>query len=327
MAELTDFGPFGFGSANAGNLFEPMTDEQSFALFTAMWDAGVRHFDTAPHYGMGLAEERLGAFLRTKPRDEYHLSTKVGRIIEALDAPEPDPITEYVAVQPRRRVHDYSRDGIRRSLEDSLQRLGVDRVDTLYIHDPEFGGDELVAGRLATAIPACQELRDEGVVTAIGVGSCSVPALQVAVDLTTERGSGIDLLMVAGGFTLLTQPAHPQLLETSRAIGVRFVATAPFNSGLLATHPPRRDSHFDYAAVPNEMFDAAVSLAGVCERHGVELPTAALHFPLQYEDVAAVVTGAGNAEQVRQTAARMSQAVPAALWHELQTDGRIPSAG
>lgn len=319
MQDLTAFGPLGFGAANAGNLFREMSDDQAHGLFESIWDAGIRHFDTAPHYGRGLSEERLGAFLRTKPRDEYHLSTKVGRLIDPLHRPEPDPIPEFVGELPRRRVYDHTRDGVRRSLTDSLERMGLDRVDTLYIHDPEVGGDEHIAGRLATAIPACVELRDEGAVSAIGVGSMSVPALQQGVD-----HGGIDLLMVAGGFTLLTQPAHPALLESSRAAGVRLVATAPFNSGLLATHPPRRDAHFDYVAVPDDVFARAVALAEACERYGVELPTAALQFPLQYEDVAAVVTGAATPEQARQTAARMAEAVPDELWAELRADGRIP---
>lgn len=319
MAELTSFGRLGFGSANAGNLFQPMTDDESFALFEAMWEVGIRHFDTAPHYGAGVAEERLGAFLRTKPRDEYHLSTKVGRLLVPVDQPGIDPDSEFVLTETRRRVLDYSRDGVRRSLAESLERLGLDRIDTLYIHDPEDGGEHLVADRVATAIPACAELRDEGVVSAIGVGSCSVPTLQVGVD-----HGGLDLLMVAGGFTLLTHPAHPRLVETSAATGVRLVATAPFNSGLLATHPPRRDSHFAYGDVPEEQFVRAVELADICQRHGVELPTAALHFPLQYDGVVAVVSGAANPEQARLTAARMSETVPDALWEELRAEGRIP---
>lgn len=316
---LTEFGPLGFGAANAGNLYQPMTDAEAAALFTAGWDAGARLFDTAPHYGAGLSEERLGTFLRERPRDEFFLSTKVGRLLVA-DPSVPAGMCEgFDVAGGRRRIADYSRDGVRRSLLESLDRLGLDRVDAIWVHDPEHLGDEHTAAHLATAIPACQELKDEGVVDWIGVGSCSIPALQAGV----ERG-GIDVVMLAGGFTLLAQPAHPLLLETCAATGVQVLATAPFNSGLLATHPPRRDGRFSYETATPEQFARASALATTCEQHGVELPTAALQFPLQYEPCTAVVTGAATPAQARETAARMSQPVPPELWAELRRDGRIP---
>jgi len=316
-ADLISFGRLGFGSANAGNLYQPMTDEQAHALFASAWDVGVRHFDTAPFYGLGLAEERLGAFLRTKPRDEYWLSTKVGRLVVADPSVPAGDADGYQVPGGRRKVIDFSRDGVRRSLDESLQRLGVDRVDAVYIHDPEQL--DRTAEHLASAIPACVELRDEGVVQRIGVGTCVVPAAQAGVD-----HGGIDTLMLAGGFTLLTQPAHPHLLESCEATGVDILATAPFNSGLLAAHPPRRDSHFAYGEVPDEQFERAVALAETCQELGVELPTAALQFALQYDPCVAVVTGASTAEQVRQTVGRMDQPVPAELWARLRRERRIP---
>lgn len=316
---VDSFGRIGFGSANAGNLFTPMSDDEATALFEAAWDAGVRHFDTAPHYGLGLAEERLGRFLRTKPRDEFFLSTKVGRLIVADDAVPAGESEGFVVDGGRRRVEDYSSDGVRRSLVESLERLGLDRVDALHIHDPEEAAEGTASEHLATAIPGCRALKDEGLIGWIGVGSKSVPTLQLAVD-----HGGIDLVMVAGGFTLLTHPAHPELLETCEATDVAILATAPFNSGLLATHPPQRSSHFDYGGVPEEIFDRAVTLAETCERYGVELPTAALQFGLQYEPCIATVTGAATPDQARETIARLNEPVPAELWAELRRTGQIP---
>lgn len=316
---LTDFGRLGFGAANAGNLYEPMSDSAAAELFTAVWDEGVRLFDTAPHYGAGLSEERLGRFLQSRPREEFFLSTKVGRLIVADPSVRAGMDEGFDVVGGRRRVADYSRDGVRRSLAESLGRLGLDRVDGIWVHDPEHLGDEHTAHHLATAIPACRELRDEGVVTRIGVGSCSVPALRAAV-----AHGGIDVVMLAGGFTLLTQPAYPELLDACRAAGVQVLATAPFNSGLLATHPPRPDGRFSYDTAPTEQFERAAAIARTCERYGAELPAAALQFPLQYDPCTAVVTGAATPAQAHETIARMAQPVPAELWDELRQQGMIP---
>lgn len=318
---VRDFGRLGLGSANAGNLFTTMTDEDAWALFEAAWDSGVRHFDTAPHYGLGLAEERLGAFLQTKPREEFHLSTKVGRLLvpnEDFDG-ETDPFDQFAVPATRRRVVDYSADGIRRSVEDSLTRLGLDRVDTIYVHDPEQHGTDSTTPILEMAVPAVCSLRDEGLVVRAGVGTGSVGAARIAVGI-----GGLDLLMLAGRYTLLEQPAHPELLQDCRDAGVGIVNTAQFNSGLLATPDPGRDAHYEYGPVPPEKHARAVRLAAVCREHGVELPTAALQFGLRHPQVVAVVAGAAGADQARQTIARLDHPVPAALWDALQQEGLIP---
>ncbi len=318
---LAAFGALGLGSANAGNLFTAMTDEDAHALFEAAWDAGIRHFDTAPHYGIGLAEERLGAFLRTRPREEFHLSTKVGRLLVPNEdfAGEPDPYEHFAVPATRRRVADYSADGIRRSVEDSLTRMGLDRVDAIYVHDPEQHGDDNTVPFLESAVPAACALRDEGLVGHAGVGTGSVPAARGAVAI-----GGLDLLMLAGRYTLLEQPAHPELLEECRAAGVGIVNTAQFNSGLLATADPGRNAHYEYAAVPPDKLERAIRLAGVCREHGVELPTAALQFGLQHPQVVAVVMGAATADQVRENVARLDQTVPDQLWEQLRQEGLIP---
>lgn len=320
-ATLSAFGRLGFGAANAGNLFSAISDEDAQALFAAAWEAGVRHFDTSPHYGLGLSEERLGAFLQTKPREEFHLSTKVGRILVPNEqyAGERDPFVQFDVPATRRRIVDYSADGVRRSVEDSLARLGLDRIDTLYVHDPEQHGEENTAPNLESGIPAVCALRDEGVVVSAGVGTGSVEAARIAAHI-----GGIDVIMLAGRYTLLEQPAHPALLDDCRRAGIGIVNTAQFNSGLLATPTPSRDSHYEYSAVPDEQFDRAVRLAQVCSTHGVELPTAALQFGLQNPQVVAVVMGAARADQVKQNAARMAAGVPDQLWIDLREQGLIP---
>lgn len=319
--ELTAYGPLGLGSANAGNLYSAISDDESQALFAAAWAEGIRHFDTAPHYGLGLAEERLGAFLRTVPREDCAVSTKVGRRLEENPdfAGERDPFEQFDVPATRRRVVDYSADGVRRSLEESLRRMGLDRIDTLYVHDPEQHGAENTAPNLESAIPAVCALRDEGVVRRVGVGTGSVAAARQAVAL-----GGIDVLMLAGRYTLLEQPAHPELLDECRAQGVGIVNTAQFNSGLLATSRPRQDAHYEYSPVPADKLQRAVRLAELCERHRVELPAAALQFGLRHPNVVGVVMGAATAAQVRENAARIRQPIPDDLWAELQQEGLIP---
>lgn len=318
---VRDFGQLGLGSANAGNLFAAMSDQDAHELFAAAWDAGVRHFDTAPHYGLGLAEERLGAFLQTKPREQFHLSTKVGRLLVPREdyAGETDPVGHFAAPAIRRRVIDYSTDGIRRSVEDSLTRLGLDWVDTIYVHDPEQHGADNTVPILQSAVPAVCQLRAEGMVSHAGVGTGSVQAARVAVGL-----GGLDLVMLAGRYTLLEQPAHPELLAECQEAGVGIVNTAPFNSGLLAVPDPGVGAHYEYGPVPPDTFQRAIRLAAVCRAHGTELPTAALHFGLQHSQVVAVVTGAATADQARETIARIQQPVPAALWEALRQEGLIP---
>ncbi|WP_256843016.1 aldo/keto reductase [Ornithinimicrobium cryptoxanthini] len=319
--ELADFGRLGLGSANTGNLFSAMTHDEAHALLDAAWEGGIRHFDTAPHYGIGLAEERLGAFLQAKPREQFHLSTKVGRLLVPNEefAGERDLFHQFDVPATRRRIVDYSPDGIRRSLEDSLDRMGLDRVDTIYVHDPEQHGDENTRPILESAIPAVCGLREEGLIARAGVGTGSVEAARAAVAV-----GGVDVLMLAGRYTLLEQPAHPELLQECQEAGVGIVNTAQFNSGLLATPTPTRASHYEYVAVPDDKFERAERLAQVCARHDVELPAAALQFGLQNPQVVAVVMGAATPAQVRENVARINAPVPAALWDDLRQEGLIP---
>ena len=300
-------GELGHGAANVGNLYRPMSDDDAWAVLEAAWESGIRYFDTAPHYGLGLSERRLGAFLATKPRAEYVLSTKVGRLLRPSPetADRLDDANQFAVPASLKRVWDFSADGIRASLEESLERLGLSEVDVLYLHDPD---EHELADDLATGVPALAALRDEGLVSAVGIGSKSTEALLAAV-----RTEALDLVMVAGRYTLLEQA--DEVVAACREHGVGIVAAAIFNSGLLST--PRPGGRYEYGAVPPEQLARAQRLADVCERHGVTLPEAALQFPLREPAVRSVVVGAATPEQVRENARRMEAEIPEALWDEL----------
>jgi D-threo-aldose 1-dehydrogenase len=313
-------GPLGFGGANLGNLFTAMTDEDAAAVLAAAWDCGIRYFDTAPHYGLGLAERRLGAFLADKPRDSFVVSTKAGRLLRP--SPETsDQLDEeggFVVPADQRRVWDASAGGVRRSLEDSLERLGLDRVDVLLLHDPDEYDD--MEGSVRTAVPALAGLRAEGLVRAVGIGSKSV-----AAHLAGVRAGDLDLLMVAGRYTLLEQPAAVELLPECRARGIGVVVAGAYNSGLLATSEPGAGARYEYGPAPAEMIARARRLAAVCAEHGVELPVAALQFPLREPAVRSVALGATAPEHVRENVRRVTAPVPDELWAHLAAEGLAPS--
>ena len=308
------FGRLSFGGASLGNLFRAVDDDQAAATLEASWDLGIRYFDTSPHYGLGLSERRIGEFLHGRPRDEYLLSTKVGRLLEPTPdrSHEPDDTWFHVPATSRR-VWDYSADGIRRSLDDSLARLGVDRVDILYLHDPEqYDVPDAVPGALETLAA----LRDEGLVRAVGVGTSDVGILQNAV----EQGD-IDLVMVSNRYTLLDQPARSALSALCLARGVGIINAGVFNSGLLATPEPHPDAHFEYGPVPPVMLEKARRIAAVCAAHGVELPAAALQYSLRDPAVRTVVVGSADPGEMRQNAERMTAVIPAELWADLAARG------
>jgi D-threo-aldose 1-dehydrogenase len=313
---VPQLGRYGFGGANLGNLFEPMTDDDAEQLLEAAWDSGIRYFDTAPHYGLGLSERRLGRFLAGKPRAEFVVSTKVGRLLQA--SPETaDRLDDELYAVPAdvRRVWDFTADGIRRCLDASLQRLGLDRVDVLFLHDPEV--HDLHAA-MATGVPVMAELRDQGVVDAVGVGSMSTGALLAGV-----RTGALDVVMVAGRYTLLEQPAAAELLPECRARGVGVVVAGALNSGLLASAHPSSGDRYDYLAAPEDVLARARRLAEICDGFGVELPAAALQFPLREPAVRTVVLGAATAAQLRETVGRTTATIPAGLWDALAEAGMV----
>jgi D-threo-aldose 1-dehydrogenase len=307
----------GFGGAPIGGLFEPVSDEAAASTLDAVWGTGVRLIDTAPHYGAGLSERRIGAWLRGRAmRDREHvvLSTKVGRLlVEPEGGPPPEGVEGFYGALPFQRVFDYTRDGVLRSVEQSLARLGVDRVGVLLIHDPDEHWEQ-AAGE---AYPMLHELRDQGVTATIGAGMNQAEMLARFV-----RETDVDCVLLAGRYTLLDQRGLAELLPLCEERGVAVICGGVFNSGVLAD--PREGATFDYAAAPPEVLERARRLRSICARHRVPLAAAALQFPLAHPAVAAVLTGARSAAEFRENVALLDVPVPAALWTELRETGLLP---
>jgi D-threo-aldose 1-dehydrogenase len=312
------FGRLGYGAAAVGNLYRAVDDESARQLLDTAWDGGIRYYDTAPHYGLGLSERRLGEMLRRRPREEFVVSTKVGRLL----VPDPDGATRrdddiFEVPADHRRVWDFSEAGVRRSLEDSLGRLGLDHVDVLYLHDVERSGQD-IAEVVDSGVAALARLRAEGLVRAIGVGTADLGAIERAV-----RTGAIDLVMLPGRYTLLETPAK-DVVTLCEDRGVGIVNVAVFNSGLLATPEPSEASHYEYREVPPDKLRRAQDLARTCRELGVDLPTAALQFSARHPAVVSVVVGADTPEQIRENVERMRSPVPEELWQVLSDRGLLP---
>jgi len=306
----------GFGAAQLGNLFRETTDEEAQGAVTAAWENGLRYFDTAPHYGLGLSERRLGRALGDAPRDGLALSSKVGRLLVAT--PEnADRLDDdgFIVPASTRRVWDFSRDGILRSVEQSLARLGIDRLDIAYLHDP----DDHWEAASTTGVDALVELREQGVVGAIGAGMNQSAMLAEFV-----RRTDVDVVMVAGRFTLLDPSALDDLLPVAAERGVGVVAAAVYNSGLLSSETIDPTAHFDYGSAPAEVIERARRIAEICRDHGVSLPAAAIQYPLRHPAVVSVVTGMRTEDHVRSTVDRYRADIPEALWEELDAAGLAP---
>lgn len=309
----------GLGCASHGNLYRPVPEEVAWESLDEAWRLGIRYFDTAPHYGLGLSERRLGSYLSTRPRDDFRVSTKVGRLLETnprFDGTTSDIDNGFAVPDSLVRRFDPSADGIRRSLDESLDRLGLDRVDIVYLHDPDVY--DLERG-LNEGLPALQRLRDQQMIDEIGVGVNDASAAVSAI----ERGD-IDVVMIAGRYTLLEQESCAELLELAQRRNVRIVAAAVFNSGLLARATPKRDATYDYATVSPAVLARAERLARICQRHGTTLPAAALQFPLRHPAVSTVVFGSANADAIRQNVERSAEEIPEALWAELTAADLLP---
>jgi D-threo-aldose 1-dehydrogenase len=308
--EVTELG---FGGGPLGGLFEPLDDETAAGALAAAWDAGIRYFDTSPHYGIGQSERRTGGLLRQQPRGEYTLSTKVGRLLVPQD-PAGRTDESFQVPATHRRVWDFTRDGVRRSVEDSLTRLGVDRIDVLFLHDAE----ERFEDALRDGYPALAELRAEGVVAAIGAGM-----YQTAMLTRLVRETDTDVVMLSGRYTLLDHSAVADLLPACEERGVSVLAAGIFNSGVLATPRPAAGANYDYEPAPDELLRRAHRIAGVCEAHGVTLPQAAMAFPLRHPAVAGIVVGMRSAGEVASNTESFGSAVPARLWADLRGEGLL----
>jgi D-threo-aldose 1-dehydrogenase len=300
----------GFGAAPIGNLYSPVDDAIAAATVEAAWSGGVRYFDTAPHYGLGLSERRLGAVLAGKPRSQFVVSTKVGRLLVPNPAPTGSDLTAggFAVRDDLIRERDYTADGVRRSLESSLSRLGMDRVDIAFVHDPEDHMDAAING----AVPALARLRDEGVVGAVGVGMNSWQPL-----LRFVSEAAIDLVMLAGRWTLVDR-SGAALLSACAERGIAVIAAAPFNSGLLARDWPGGNSHFDYGPVPAATLKLARGYAAACEREGIPLPQAAIQFPLHDPAVVSVVAGMRTPGEVKRNIAWASDPISEPAWARLE---------
>ncbi|MFN7399274.1 MAG: aldo/keto reductase [Sandaracinobacter sp.] len=303
----------GLGCAAFGNLYAAVPDGDVADTLAAAVEVGVRYFDTAPYYGHGLSESRLGALLPAV--DQLVLSTKVGRSLAQGEAPGETGFADAAFARP---YFDYRRDAVLRQVEESLQRLRRDRIDILYVHDIGalvHGADHPARFReaLEGAFPALAELKAQGVVGAIGIG-----VNESAVCLETLAEVDLDLILLAGRYTLLEQGALDGLLPLCVERGVGVVVGGPFNSGVLAG-----GTHYDYAGVPPAIAARVQRMQAVCARHGVRLPAAALQFPLAHPAVVSVIPGARSAAEVRANAAAMGEAIPAAFWADLHGEGLI----
>jgi len=304
----------GLGGAPLANMYATITDDEAVATVDAAWHAGVRYFDTSPHYGIGVSERRLGAALAGRPRAEFTISTKVGRLL----VPDPSGANRYddgfLVPADHRRVWDFSADGVRRSLEESLKRLRLDRVDMVLLHDPEYRPHEA----LEQGYPALRDLHAQGVIGAIGVGSTRWEILHRFVEATD-----LDVIMVAGRYTLLEQPALDSLLPACADRGVSVLNAGVFNSGLLASAEPHAGLHYEYRTAPDGMVARARAIAEICARHATTLPAAALAFAGAHPAVASVVIGAQTAEQVAGNVRAAAEPPPAKLWTDLVAEGLL----
>lgn len=306
---MIDLPRLGFGAAQLGNLYRETTDQEAREAVEAAWDGGIRMFDTAPHYGVGTSERRLGALLQDRPREEYLLSTKVGRLLRPGPGDGDDLDNGFAVPDDLVREWDMSERGIRASHEASLERLGLDRVDILYLHDPEEGPTEQA---FAEALPTLVAMRDEGLVGAIGVGSKDADVLTRVV-----RTGQLDVVMVSGRYTLLEQPAATDLLPACLEHDVAVVAVSVFNSGILAHPEPPDDANYEYGNAPVAMLERAREFAAIARDHGVELPDLAVQFPLLHPAISSVVLGMRTASQVRSNVERMSAQVPPEVWEAI----------
>ena len=300
----------GFGGAQLGNLPRALDDEVAFRALDAAWEHGIRYFDTAPHYGLGLSERRLGQALAGRPRSEFVVSTKVGRRLVPTPerAEQRDP--EFDVPATHERIRDYSRDGVRRSLDDSMARLGLDHVDIVYVHDPDDGYAETA---FTEAIPALIELREQGVIGAVGVGMKHPEGPCEAI-----RRTDLDVVMVAGRYSVLEQQALTELLPLALETGVGYVAAGVFQSGLLSRPRPSEGLTYDHGPVPPGLLGRVNAIADLAERYGVQLPDVAVQFPLRHPAVVSVPLGVRTAQEVAENARRCAVEIPEELWAELE---------
>lgn len=317
--DVTDMG---FGAAPIGNFQKPISEEECEAMINRAWEAGMRYFDTAPYYGHGLSEARLGHYLRWKPRKDFVLSSKVGRVLIPSLRKDID-FKPWVDGLPFKCRFDYSYDGTMRSFEDSLQRLGLEHIDILFIHDADVftHGTEMQKVYFKQAIDGCYraliELREQGAVKAIGVG---VNNWEVMLDFM--KAGDFDTLLVAGRYTLLEQEALDELLPLCEKRGTALVIGGGFNGGILATGA-KPGAKWNYAPAPTPIMNKVKEIETVCARHNVPLPAAALQFLLAHPSVASHIPGTRNLAQMNQNIEFVGYSIPRNFWEELKEKALI----
>ncbi len=310
----------GLGSAPLGGLFNPVPDETAHGVVQRAYDLGLRFYDTAPLYGYGSAEARMGHVLAQQPRDDFTLATKVGRLIRppesagtGLDAAGAGQFLEAPPLVP---VFDFSYDAVMRSFEESLVRLGVDRIDVLHIHDPDNHEQQALDG----AFKALDKLRSEGTIKAVGSGMNQAEMLA-----RFARAADFDCFLVAGRYTLLDQAALPELLPICEQKKIAIIIGGVYNSGILANLDNPERATFNYQPAEQRWLEKARKIKAVCDRHSVPIQAAALQFPLAHPAVAVVLTGARSTDELDQNVAFMQQPIPADLWAELKSEGLLPA--
>ncbi|WP_298917089.1 aldo/keto reductase [uncultured Roseobacter sp.] len=317
------FTELGFGTAPLGNLYKAISDEDAWATLDAAWQGGVRYYDTAPLYGLGLSETRLNPFLRGKPRDAYVLSSKVGRLMQPCAPEHRSGVGKWFEVPQRREQYDYTYDGVMRSFEHSFSRLGVDRIDILYVHDLcifSHGSKEISDMRIeeffgGRGYDAMISLRDQGVIQAIGGG---INEWEVCQTLA-ERGD-FDLFLLAGRYTLLEQKALDSFLPLCEARGIGIVTGGPYNSGILATGA-KPGAYYNYEPATQDVMDRVNAIEAVCKDHGVRMVDAAFQFPLLHPAHVAVIPGGQGVTEMAGNLKAATAEIPSDLWSDLKAKG------
>ncbi|WP_308366312.1 MULTISPECIES: aldo/keto reductase [unclassified Microbulbifer] len=313
----------GFGAATLGNLYHPMPDEAAKAAIEKAFAAGLNHIDTAPYYGFGLSERRVGDALREVPANEYVLSTKVGRLLAPCDKAEDK--YGFCSPMPFEPVYDYSYDGVMRSYEHSIQRLGLPKIDILYMHDigrVTHGRDHERLFRVAMegGYKAMAELRSQGLVSAIGLGVNEYEVCEQAMD-----HADFDCFLLAGRYTLLEQQALERFLPRCVERKTSIVLGGPYNSGILVTGVKQEGAifHYNYEPAPREIIERVARIEEMCHEFAVPLPAAALQFPLAHPAVVSVIPGLSSPRRVESAVSQMQAAIPGAFWSALQDAGLI----
>ncbi len=297
----------GLGTAPLGGLYSPVAEDEALQTLKAAWRLGIRFFDTAPVYGYGLGETRTGKALRARPRNEFTLATKVGRLLRA-DAP-PEQGQVFFGTPPVNPVFEFSYDGVMRSVEESRERIGIEKIDILHIHDP----DQHFAEALGGAYPALDRLRSEGAIKAVGSGMNQA-------EMLTEfaRRADFDCFLLAGRYTLLDQVGLKELLPLCVERGIAIIAGSVFNSGILAD--PKPGTTYNYSSAPPHLVERAQRIRAVCERHGVPLRAAALQFPLGHPAVASVLVGCRSVAEIEDAVRMFETPIPAEMWADLKSE-------